>query len=320
MATTASQHDHGREKTVDRRVGDPGASKPTSLGFVGLGHMGGNMAARFLAAGYTVYGEAQSRASSQQLIHDGLQWRETPREVASAAEIVFTSLPDDGVLEQVASGPDGILAGLGSGNVWVDVSTVSPSVSRNLAERVSAVGASMLDAPVSGSVPQVQTGTLTIMVGGDGETYARVEPILRELGQPTHVGGNGQGLALKLAINISLAVQMLAFAEGLLMAERAGIDREHAVEVMTSSPIGSPMLKARAPLVLDLPETAWFDIGLMQKDVALALDTARQLRVPLPSAAAADQVLTLARASGYERRDLAALFEVLAQVAAPPPH
>jgi 3-hydroxyisobutyrate dehydrogenase-like beta-hydroxyacid dehydrogenase len=125
----------------------------------------------------------------------------------------------------------------------------------------------MLDAPVSGSVPQVQAGTLTIMVGGDKDAYARVEPLLRELGTPTHIGENGQGLVLKLAINLSLAVQMLAFAEGLLLAKRAGVDRKLAVEVMTESAIGSPMLKAPAALVLDLPDEAWFDIGLMQKDV-----------------------------------------------------
>jgi 3-hydroxyisobutyrate dehydrogenase-like beta-hydroxyacid dehydrogenase len=290
----------------------------TSIGFIGLGHMGGNMAARFLAAGYTVYGQSRSGASTEQLAHDGLQRRDTPRELAEAAEIVFTSLPDDGVLEEVSAGPDGILAGLGAGKVWVDMSTVSPHVSRKLAERASERGATMLDAPVSGSVPQVQAGTLTIMVGGDRDTYTRVEPILRELGTPTHIGENGQGLVLKLAINISLAVQMLAFAEGLLLADRAGIDRELAVEVMTASPIGSPMLKARAALVLDLPETAWFDIGLMQKDLALALDAARQLHVASPSAAAADQLLTVARGLGYERRDLAAMFEVLARLSGEP--
>jgi 3-hydroxyisobutyrate dehydrogenase-like beta-hydroxyacid dehydrogenase len=287
----------------------------TNIGFVGLGHMGGNMAARFLAAGYTVYGESRDRQDAQDLVHEGLSWRDTPREVAEAADVLFTSLPDDSVLESVASGSDGILAGLAASKVWVDVSTVSPGVSRELAERVRAQGANMLDAPVSGSVPQVQAGTLTIMVGGDTDAYARVEPLLRELGTPTHIGENGQGLVLKLAINISLAVQMLAFAEGLLMAERAGIDRKLAVEVMNESAIGSPMLKARAPLILDLPDEAWFDIGLMQKDVALALDTARQLHVPLPSAAAADELLTVARALGYEHRDLASLHEVLGRMA-----
>jgi 3-hydroxyisobutyrate dehydrogenase-like beta-hydroxyacid dehydrogenase len=286
----------------------------TPLGFVGLGHMGGNMAARLLDAGYPVYGEAAQKEPAEGLIRSGLQWRDTPREVAEAAEIVFTSLPDDGILEDVASGQDGILAGLAADKVWVDMSTVSPRASRSVAERVSALGAAMLDAPVSGSVPQVQSGTLTIMVGGDEQAYARVEPILRTLGTPTHIGPNGQGLVLKLAINISLAVQMLAFAEGVVLAERAGIDRELAVGVMSQSAIGSPMLKARVPLVLDLPEEAWFDVGLMQKDVALALDAGRELHVALPSASAVDEVLTVARALGYERRDLAALVEVLAQV------
>jgi 3-hydroxyisobutyrate dehydrogenase-like beta-hydroxyacid dehydrogenase len=296
------------------------ADAKAKIGFVGLGHMGGNMASRFLAAGYTVYGESRRRADADELVRGGLQWRDTPREVADAADVLITSLPKDDVLESVAAGPDGLLAGLTEKKIWIDMSTVSPRVSRELAARVRAIGAAMLDAPVSGSVPQVQTGTLTIMVGGDEQAYARVEPILRELGTPTHIGDNGQGLVLKLAINISLAVQMLAFAEGLVLAQHSGIDPELAADVMTSSAIGSPMLKARAELVLDLPEEAWFDVSLMQKDVALALDTGRELHVPLPSAAAADSVLTIARALGYERRDLAALFQVLEQLASEPAH
>jgi 3-hydroxyisobutyrate dehydrogenase len=287
----------------------------TALGFVGLGHMGGNMAARFLGAGYTVYGETRHRGEVQALEREGLVWRATPREIAEAADVVMTSVPNDSALEDVASGSDGILAGLAAGKVWVDLSTVSPNVSRELAQRVREErGAAMLDAPVSGSVPQVQSGTLTIMVGGDEDAYRRVEPILRELGTPTHIGENGQGLILKLAINISLAVQMLAFAEGLVLADRAGIDRQRAVDVMTESPIGSPMLNARAALVLDLPDDAWFDMSLMQKDIVLAIDTARQLRVPLPSAAAADEMLTVARGAGFEHRDIAGLFEVLLEL------
>ena len=287
----------------------------TSIGFVGLGHMGGNMAARFLAAGYTVYGEERSREDAQPLVDEGLRWCDTPQEVVEAADVVFTSLPDDDVLEEVAQAEDGILAGLSTGKVWVDVSTVSPRVSRELAARVRDLGATMLDAPVSGSVPQVQSGTLTIMVGGDAEAYERVEPLLRELGTPTRIGDNGQGLALKLAINISLAVQMLAFAEGLILADRDGVDRRVALDVMTQSPIGSPMLKARAPLVLGLPEDAWFDIGLMHKDVRLALSMARELQIPLPSAEGADEMLSRAEERGYGRRDIAALFAVLEQLA-----
>jgi 3-hydroxyisobutyrate dehydrogenase-like beta-hydroxyacid dehydrogenase len=183
-----------------------------------------------------------------------------------------------------------------------------------MAERVRAIGASLLDAPVSGSVPQVRTGTLTIMVGGDADAYSRVEPVLRELGTPRHIGSNGQGLVLKLAINISLAVQMLALSEGLLLADRSKIDRRVALDVMIGSAIGSPMLKARAPLVLEPPSDAWFTLGLVQKDVELARNLAEGLGVPLPTADRADEVLGLARVLGYQDRDLAAMFQVLEQV------
>jgi 3-hydroxyisobutyrate dehydrogenase-like beta-hydroxyacid dehydrogenase len=288
-------------------------ARSETIGFVGLGRMGGNMAARYLDAGYTVYGEARSKEGTEHLVDQGLQWRETPRELAESAGIVVTSIPNDAALQEVASGSDGILAGLEAGKTWVDVSTVSPRVSREVAERVRATGAVMLDAPVSGSVPQVQSGTLTIMVGGDKAAYERVEPMLRELGTPTRIGENGHGLILKLAINISLAVQMLALSEGFLIAERDGVDRELALKVMTESPIGSPMLKARVPLVLDLPEDAWFDIGMMHKDIRLALETANELGVQLPSANAADEMLTKAEELGYEHRDIAGLHEVLAK-------
>ena len=291
-------------------------SATQSIGFVGLGRMGGNMAGRFLAAGYTVYGEERHREQADELVRDGLKWRDTPREVTETADVVFTSVPDDDVLDLIAGGPDGILAGLRPGQIWVDVSTVNPRVSRELAERVRARSATMLDAPVSGSVPQVRTGTLTIMVGGDKAAYARVEPLLRELGTPRHVGENGQGLLLKLAINISLAVQMLAFSEGVLLAERGGLDRELAVEIMSESAIGSPLLRGRAPLVLDLPEDAWFDVELAHKDIRLALAMGRSEGVPLPAAAVADWLFTKASDFGYGHRDIASLFEVLARVGA----
>jgi 3-hydroxyisobutyrate dehydrogenase-like beta-hydroxyacid dehydrogenase len=287
----------------------------TTVGFVGLGHMGGSMASRLLTAGYEVYGVQRNRERAQHLVDQGLQWRDTPRGVAEAVDVVFTSLPDDGALSSAASGEDGILAGLAAGKIWVDVSTVSPHVSRELAAQARSQGAAMLDAPVSGSVPQVESGTLTIMVGGDEDAYRTVEPILRELGTPTRIGENGHGLALKLAINISLAAQILAFSEGLLLATRDGVDPQLAAEVMTSSPIGSPMLKARAPLVLDLPEEAWFDVRLMHKDIGLALELAHELGLRLPSAGAADEELTEAETLGYGARDIASAYEVLATIA-----
>ncbi len=285
-----------------------------TIGFVGLGHMGGNMAGRYLAAGYTVYGNDRDRDAAQSLVDQGLRWLDTPRAIAEAVGIVMTSLPNDDIVESVASAPEGLLAGLEAGKVWVDLSTISPRVSRETAARVRERGAHMLDSPVSGSVPQVQTGTLTIMVGGDDEAYARVEPVLRVLGTPTHIGDNGQGLVLKLAINISLGVQMLAFSEGLLLAEQEGIDPHLAAKVMTESPIGSPMLKARVPLVLDRPDESWFDIALMHKDISLAATTGRERGVPLPSADVADDVLGRAAELGYEHRDIAALFDFLGAI------
>ncbi len=286
------------------------------LGFVGLGHMGGNMAARLLGAGYTVYGAARTRESAERLIGEGLQWCESAREVAASADVAFTSLPDDRVLAEVAAGADGLLGGLGQDEIWVEMSTVSPRASRELAVQARKQGAAMLDAPVSGSVPQVQSGTLTIMVGGDEGAYQRVEPVLRELGTPTHIGEDGQGLALKLAINISLAVQMLAFAEGLLLAKHSGVDPQRALDVREASPIGSPMRGARAPWILVPPtDDAWFDLAFMRKDIELALEAAQALEIPLPTAERADHVLEQASELGYDRRELAALIEVLEQIA-----
>jgi 3-hydroxyisobutyrate dehydrogenase-like beta-hydroxyacid dehydrogenase len=288
----------------------------STIGFVGLGAMGGRIAGRLVVTGHDVLGTNRTAAKAGPLIERGLGWRDTPREVAEAAEVVFSMVTDDAALRAVTSGADGILAGLSPGKLYVDMSTVSPAVSRELADRVRATGAAMLDAPVSGTVTAADEGTLVIIVGGDEEAFERAEPLLRDFARTvTHVGENGHGLLIKLAINISLGVQMLAFSEGVLLAERGGIDRELAVQVMTESAIGSPMLKARAPLVLDLPEEAWFDVRLMQKDLRLALATADSLGVPLPSTAVADELLTSARELGYERRDIAAMFEVLAHMA-----
>lgn len=287
-----------------------------TIGFIGLGNMGGNMAARYLAAGYTVYGEDHEREHAQWLVEEGLLWVDTPREVAERAEVVMTSLPNDEIVESVTSGPDGILAGLSQGKLWADLSTISPSASRAVAKRVhdEGRGAQMLDTPVSGSVPQVKTGTLTIMVGGDQDAYARIEPVLRVLGTPEYVGENGQGLVLKLAINISLAVQTLAFSEGLLLAERDGIDPHLAAKIMAESPIGSPMLKLRVPLILEPPDEAWFDIGLMHKDIRLVRQAGAELGAPLPCAAVADEMLSKAESLGYGHRDIAAIHEALGQL------
>lgn len=282
---------------------------------VGLGSMGGGIAARLLDAGHEVHGTNRTAARAQPLIERGLQWHDTPREVADASDVVISMVTADTALYEITGGPDGIVAGLSPGQVYVDMSSVSRQASVLVAQRVRSAGARMLDAPVSGSVPQVEQGTLAIMVGGDEAPFRRVEPLLRQLGQTvTRVGDNGAGVLLKIAINISLAVQTLAFSEGLLLAERGGIDPHVAAEVMSTSPIGSPMLKARVPLLLDLPDRAWFTIRLLHKDIGLALDEGQRVGAALPSAAAAADVLATALELGYAERDIAGVREVLDKV------
>ncbi len=288
----------------------------TTIGFAGLGAMGAPIAGRLLQ-GNQLYGTNRTRAKASALIERGLRWRDTPREVAAAAQVVFSMVTDDAALAAITSGPDGILAGLQPGALYIDMSTVSPAASRDLASQVLAAGATMIDAPVSGSVPAAETGTLAIMVGGPEAAFQAAAPLLHQLGSNvTHVGGNGQGLLLKLAINISLATQMLAFSEGMLLAERGGIDPGLAARAMTASAVGSPMLLARAPLVLDLPEQAWFEMRLMHKDIRLALEAARESGVPLPAASAAEAALSQAEDLGYGHRDIAGLRQVLARIPA----
>jgi 3-hydroxyisobutyrate dehydrogenase-like beta-hydroxyacid dehydrogenase len=219
-------------------------------------------------------------------------------------------------LQAVTSRADGILAGLAAGKIYIDMSTVSPAASRELAKQVEGKGARMLDAPVSGSVSTLEEGKLSIMVGGEHAAYEKAVSVLQAIGpKVTYVGGNGLAVSMKIATNLSLAVQMLAFSEGVLLAEKSGIARQTAVEVLLNSVIASPMVKYRGPFVLDMPEEAWFDVNMMQKDLLLALEMGRQLDVPLPTTAITNEMLTAARGMGFSDKDFAILFETLARMA-----
>jgi 3-hydroxyisobutyrate dehydrogenase-like beta-hydroxyacid dehydrogenase len=286
------------------------------LGYVGLGAMGGLMAERLMTKGHTVTGYNRTRSKAQGLIDKGMRWADSPREVAEASDAIFVMVTNSAALEAVAHGPDGLLAGLGAGKLLIDMSTVSPAVSRALAAKVRSTGAAMVDAPVSGSVITLQQGKLSVMVGGEASTFERVKPLLEDVGpRVTHVGPNGLALSMKIAINLSLAVQMLAFSEGVLLAEKSGIPREVAVDVMTHSVIGSPMVQYRGPFVLNMPDEAWFDVNMMQKDMLLALEMGRQLDVPLPTTAVTNEMLTAARGMGLAHHDFAIVFEALARMA-----
>jgi 3-hydroxyisobutyrate dehydrogenase-like beta-hydroxyacid dehydrogenase len=286
-----------------------------NLGFVGLGVMGGRIAKRLLDAGYPVTGYNRTKSKAAWLADAGMVLADSPRAVAEASEITFSMVSDTGALRAVAEGPEGILAGLGPGAVYVDMSTVSPGVSRELATKVSERGAAMLDAPVSGSVTTLEKGQLSIMVGGDAAVLERVQPVLEAIGPKViHVGGNGQAMLMKTAINLNLAVQLTAFSEGLLIAEKGGISRDVAVQAMLASVIASPSLAYRAPFVTELPEEAWFDVRMMQKDLQLALDTGRAVGVPMPTTASVNQLLTACRGLGMEKEDFAAVYHALARL------
>ena len=285
-----------------------------NLGYIGLGVMGGRMAARLLSKGHAVVGYNRTRSKAQALAGHGLRVASTPREAAAAADVTFVMVANSDALKSVADGADGFVAGLGAGKIVVDMSTVSPALSRALAARVREAGAEMVDAPVSGSVLTLEQGKLSIMVGGDRATFDRVHSLLEDIGpKVTYVGAHGLAVSMKIAMNISVAVQMLAFAEGILLAEKSGIARDVAVDVMTHSAIGSPMLQYRGPFVLRLPDEAWFDTTMMQKDLRLALDMGRELGVPLPTTSTTNEWLTAARAMGLADEDFAAVFQALAR-------
>ena len=286
-----------------------------NLGFIGLGMMGSQMVNRLLDKGHAVTGYNRTRSKAQWLIDRGMKWGESARAVSTAADMTFVMVTNAEALKSVADGPDGFLAGLSAGKFLIDMSTVSPTASRALASKVREKGADMVDAPVSGSVITLQQGKLSVMVGGRRETFERVKPLLLEIGpKVNYVGDNGLALSMKIAINLSVAVQMLAFSEGVLLAEKSGIARETAVEVMSHSAIGSPMIQYRGPFVLKMPDEAWFNVNMMQKDMLLALEMGRQLDVPLPTTATANEFLTAARGMGLADQDFAIVFEVLARM------
>jgi 3-hydroxyisobutyrate dehydrogenase-like beta-hydroxyacid dehydrogenase len=286
-----------------------------NLGFVGLGVMGSEMVNRLLEKGHRVTGYNRTRAKAQRLIDRGMRWADSPRAVAEAADFTFSMVTNSAALAAVTDGPDGIVAGLSTNKILIDMSTVSPEASRALAARVREKGADMVDAPVSGSVITLQQGKLSVMVGGRRETFERVKPVLDDIGpKVTYVGENGLALSMKIATNLSLAVQMLAFSEGVLLAEKSGIARETAVDVLVHSAVASPMIQYRGPFILQMPPEAWFDVNMMQKDMLLALELGRQKNVPLPTTAVTNEFLTAARGMGKEKQDFAVVFDVLAHM------
>ena len=286
-----------------------------AVGFVGLGAMGGRMAKRLLDAGHRVVGYNRTAEKARALVAAGLVLEKLPRAVAEGVDAVLSMVTDDTALRAIALGPDGVIAGLRPGAVWAEMSTVSPDVTRELGRAVAERGAALIDAPVSGSAVTVDAGQLSFMVGGDPAALEKVRPCLLAIGPTiTHVGELGLAVTMKIATNLGLAVQMLAFSEAVVLAEKAGIARERAVEVLLKSVIASPMVKYRGPFVLGMPAEALFDVNMAQKDLGLALSMGRALGVPLPSVALVDELLSAARGLDLADYDFAVVFDVIARM------
>ena len=273
------------------------------VGFAGLGAMGAGIARRLHDAGYDVVVWNRTKAKADPLLEVGMGWAETPRELAASVDALFTMLTNTAAIEATADGPDGVLAGLRADVVWADMSTIAPDASVALAERVRAAGAYFLDCPVSGSPATLAAGQMSVMVGGDRRAFERVEELLHAIGpKVTYIGANGQAILTKVAINLALVVSVTAFSEGVALAEKAGVDRKAVVDAVLKSVIASPVIRYRAPLLVDDTDV-FADVELQQKDLVLAQELGRQLGMAVPTCAATSEMLNAARSSNRSDRD-----------------
>ncbi len=282
----------------------------TRIAFLGTGYMGARMARRLLDAGYalTVYNRTREKAAP--LAEHGATVVDSPRRAAERADIVMSSLGDDAAVRDVLRGPDGALAGARPGTILIDLSTVLPATSREMGTAASASGGSLIDAPVSGSTPQAEQGTLRIFAGGERRTYDACAPILRVLGHPVYMGPSGAGATMKLVVNTLLGLGVEALAEAVALGEKAGLDKGQLLDVLGETSVVSPSQRAKMGNVRSGDYSPAFPVRLMLKDIGLILRLGQTLSVPLPSLAAAQQVYAIADASNPEEDFSAAVKAV----------
>jgi len=283
------------------------------VGFIGLGAMGAGIVSRLIAAGHSVTGWNRTKGKIEAMIKEGMKWANSPREVASQSEVIFSIVTDAAAVKDVALGPEGILAGLPKDGIYLDMSTIAPEASRAIAKEFEEAGLTMLDAPISGSTVTLAAGKASIMVGGDRKAFERIQPVLLDIGaKATYIGDHGMAVQMKLAINLVLMVEVIAFGEGIALAEKGGVAREVAVEAMLNSVAASPVLGYRGPFILEgkMPETPLADVNLQQKDMLLVLEQGRKLGSPVPLAAAANEMMNACRGLGIDHRDFVTAHQV----------
>lgn len=283
------------------------------ISFVGLGAMGAGIVSRLIAAGHTLTGWNRTKEKAKALIREGMKWADSPREAASEAEVVFSMVTDTVALRNVTLGPEGIIAGLSKNGIYLDMSTIAPQESRAIAKEFEALGLTMLDAPISGSTITLNSGKASIMVGGDREAFERVKPVLLEIGPKViYIGSQGMAAQMKLAVNLVLMVEVIAFGEAVALAEKGGVARDVAVEAILNSVAGSPVLGYRGPFILEgnMPEVPLADVNLQQKDMLLVLEQGRRLGSPVPLAAAANEMMNACRGLGIDHRDFVTAHQV----------
>ncbi len=284
-----------------------------NLGFIGLGAMGELIVPRLMAAGHTVTGWNRSRAKAGPLIKAGMRFADSPRAVAQASEIVFSIVTDATAVQAVALGEHGIISGLRKGGIYIDMSTIAPDASRAVAAEFARAGLIMLDGPLSGSPVTVKAGNASIMVGGDETAFERVKPVLLAIGpKVTRIGGNGLACQMKIAVNLLLMVEVIAFGEAIALAEKGGVAREIALDAVLKSVAASPVLGYRGPFILEgqMPDVPLADVTLQQKDMLLALDLGRKLGSPVPLAAAANEMMNACRGLGLDHNDFVVAHQV----------
>ena len=286
-----------------------------SIGFIGMGHMGSHMVQRLLDAGYQVTVYDRTKEKAQELEHRGALVAQTPKELAANCQVVMACVTNDEAQQEVMFGPDGALAGVHAGSVIIDLSTVSPDASRRLFQAAKEQGVSMIDAAVSGSVPQVDQGSLVIFVGGEHQTYQQCKPILDVLGHNSFfMGASGMGTTMKLVVNTLLGLSMQALAEAIALGEKVGVEKGLLLDVLGQTAVLTPGQKSKLDNVKREQYPTNFALSLMHKDFSLVLSQAYDVSVSMPATAAAQQMYAAAMAKGMDA-DFSIMIQFMEELA-----